>query len=248
MPFLTGGPWEVVPLCRNNLSRKPILCEVRTVYGLATMSATKRNVVVAAFTEEQATKLTGISKRQLRYWDHQGFFAPSLAGDRSLPNSRLYSFRDLASLRVLNALRNESKVKLADLREVKEKLAHLGEDLWSKTTLYVLNRKVVFVNAETATREEVLSGQTVLGIPLQVISGDIKAAVTRLAERDASVVGRIEQHRNTLGNQRVIAGTRIPVSNIQAFSEAGYTPEQIAVEYPTLTTQDIVAAVESKAA
>lgn len=205
--------------------------------------------VLAAFTEDQAQRLTGISASQLRYWDRTGFFNPSLAAsDRSLPNSRLYSFRDLVSLRVLNALRNESKVPLPHLREVKDALAHLGEALWGKTTLYVLNRKVVIKNPETEAREEVVSHQGVLGIPLEVVTGEMQSAVDKLRERGSDVVGKIDRHRNIAHNQPVIAGTRIPVRTIQAFADEGYTAEQILAEYPTLTTEDVLAAIQHRAA
>src|SRR4051794_6182220 len=107
----------------------------------------RESSVVAAFTEDQAAKLTGISVRQLRYWDRTGFFVPTLAyEDRRQPYSRLYSFRDLVCLKVVSALRNEASVSLPHLREVKEKLSHLGDDLWAKTVLYVLKRRVVFHN------------------------------------------------------------------------------------------------------
>jgi DNA-binding transcriptional MerR regulator len=39
----------------------------------------KDDVVVAAFTEEQAEKLTSVSKRQLQHWDRTDFFVPSMA-------------------------------------------------------------------------------------------------------------------------------------------------------------------------
>jgi DNA-binding transcriptional MerR regulator len=84
------------------------------------MSDRDASVVVSAFTEDQVERLTGVTKRQLRYWDRTGFFAPSLAfEDRSQPFSRLYSFRDVVSLKVLNALRNDGHVPLPQLREVR---------------------------------------------------------------------------------------------------------------------------------
>src|SRR5712671_650116 len=105
--------------------------------------------VVSAFSEEQVQRLTGITAAQLRYWDRTRFFAPSLADEnRRRPYSRVYSFRDVVCLKILNVLRNDSKVPLPHLREVKDKLAHLGDDLWAKTTLYILNKKVVFVNPD----------------------------------------------------------------------------------------------------
>ncbi|YCI03320.1 DUF433 domain-containing protein [Ensifer sp. D2-11] len=199
--------------------------------------------VVAAFTEEQAERLTGISVRQLRHWDRTGFFVPSLAyEDRSKPFSRLYSFRDLVSLKVLNALRNDAKVSLPHLRTVKEKLAHLGDDVWAKTTLYVLNKKVVFENPLSRTKEEIVTGQGVLQIPLRVVTGNMNEAVNAMRQREAGAVGKIEKKRG-FGGHAVIAGTRIPVQAVKAFAAEGYTPEQIQQEYPTLTKADIAAAI-----
>jgi MerR-like DNA binding protein len=77
------------------------------------MAKPESNVVVSAFTEDQVERLTGISQRQLRYWDRTGFFVPSLAyEDRRSPYSRLYSFRDIVSLKIVSALRNEANVPL----------------------------------------------------------------------------------------------------------------------------------------
>lgn len=205
--------------------------------------------VVSAFTEDHVSRLTGISKRQLRYWDNDGFFVPSMAyEDRSRPYSRLYSFRDVVSLKVLNKLRNESKVSLPHLREVKDKLAHLGDDMWSKTTLYVLKKRVVFDNPETKAKEEVVSGQGVLQIPLKVVTGDMKEQVKELSRRDQTVIGKFDQRRGVAHNQLVIAGTRIPVRSVKAFADAGYSVAQIKREYPTLTDEDIRAAIKYDAA
>lgn len=202
------------------------------------------DTVIAAFTEDQAERLTGVSKRQLRYWDRDAFFTPSIAyEDRRRPYSRLYSFRDVVALKVINALRNDAGVPLKHLRQVKEKLLHLGEDLWSQTTLYVLNKRVVFVNPETEAMEEIVTGQGVLQIPLQVVAGNMRAAVRSLRERDPGSIGKIERKRNIVHNQTVIAGTRIPVRSVKAFADAGYSLEQIKKEYPTLTDDDIQAAI-----
>lgn len=200
--------------------------------------------VIAAFTDEQTEKLTGISRRQLRYWDRTQFFVPSLIfGDFKTPFGRLYSFRDLVSLKVVNALRNEAKVPLSHLRDVKERLAHLGEDLWAKTTLYVLNRKVIFHHPDNDAREEVVPGQAILEIPLLVVSGNMQEAVTALRERDVSLTGKLERHKNVAHNAMVIAGTRIPVRSIKSFASAGYSVSDIKAEYPTLTDRDIDAAL-----
>jgi DNA-binding transcriptional MerR regulator len=57
------------------------------------------------FTAHQATKFTGCTPRQLRYWDEIGLVTPSVqrTGGRS-GVARLYSFRDLVALRVVKSL------------------------------------------------------------------------------------------------------------------------------------------------
>jgi uncharacterized protein (DUF433 family) len=148
-------------------------------------------------------------------------------------------------LKVLNALRNEANVSLQHLRSVKERLSHLGEDVWAKTTLYVLNKKVVFENPETQNKEEVVTGQGVLQIPLMIVTGDMRRAVDEMKKRDvSSLSGKIERIKGIAGNRPVIAGTRIPVSTIKAFADEGFSAEQIIEEYPTLTLEDIQAAIE----
>ncbi len=134
--------------------------------------------VIAGFTEVQAERLTGVSQRQLRYWARSSFFMPSLkVEDAELSDMRLYSFRDLACLKVISALRNEAKVPLQELRRVKSRLVRLGEDLWATTTLYVLGKRVVFDNPETGGKEEVATGQGVFQIPLKVVTGEIEEAI-----------------------------------------------------------------------
>jgi uncharacterized protein (DUF433 family) len=154
----------------------------------------------------------------------------------------------LVCLKIVNALRNDANVSLPHLREVKDRLAHLGDDLWAKTTLYVLNKRVVFDNPETDQREVVITGEGVLQIPLVAVSGSMERAVRALWKRDESTIGKIERQRNIAQNEVVIAGTRIPVSGVKAFAEAGYSIEQIKKEYPTLTEADIRAAIAYEAA
>lgn len=200
--------------------------------------------IVAAFTEAQAARLTGVSQRQLRYWASDGFFVPGLAVTQlELPAGPHYSFRDLVCLKVISALRNDAKIPLKELRTVKEKLSHLGDDMWATTTLYILGKRVVFDNPETRERTELSSGQFVLQIPLLVVTGEMDQAVRAMRQRDADSVGKIVRRRGVLQNQAVLAGTRIPVRVIKEFSAAGYSVEQILAEFPTLARADVKAAL-----
>jgi uncharacterized protein (DUF433 family) len=44
-------------------------------------------------------------------------------------------------------------------------------------------------------------------------------------------------------NTPVVAGTRIPTAAVRRFHEAGYSPSQIMREYPSLTPEDVKAAL-----
>lgn len=204
-------------------------------------------IVIAAFSEEQVERLTGISKRQLRYWDRTNFFKPAFVNDnRRVAFSRIYSFRDVASLRILNVLRNQYNVPLQHLRKVAEDLPQLSDAKWISTELFVLDRRVVFVEPGTDQYREILSKQYVIGIPLSVVVSDTKRDVERLQEREKEDVGKVARGRNVRHNALVIAGTRIAVETIKRFAEDGYSIKQIMKEYPTLTEIDIKAALKHK--
>ncbi|HEX6947213.1 MAG TPA: helix-turn-helix domain-containing protein [Acidimicrobiia bacterium] len=58
-----------------------------------------------AFTAEQASRLSGCTHHQLRYWDRVGLVSPSIQNTGGRPGvRRLYSFRDLVALRVVRSL------------------------------------------------------------------------------------------------------------------------------------------------
>lgn len=204
--------------------------------------------VVMAFSEEHVERLTGITVHQLRYWDKTGFFHPQFAADdRRVAFSRVYSFKDIVSLRVLNMLRNQHNVPLPHLRDVSKKLAHLADDRWTRTTLYVLKKRVYFDEPETRQKRELIGGQYALGIPLAVVVEDTERDVKEFHRRDAAQVGALAKNRLVAHNATVIAGTRISTAAIKRFSDAGYSTEQILSEYPDLTERDIEAALAHEA-
>ena len=59
-----------------------------------------------AFNSEDASRLTGATQSQLRYWDKLRLVQPSIQGTRGRPGRRRkYSFRDLVMLRVVVTLK-----------------------------------------------------------------------------------------------------------------------------------------------
>ena len=57
------------------------------------------------FTAEQASRFTGCTAHQLRYWDRISLVKPSIQATGGRPGvRRLYSFRDLVALKVIRSL------------------------------------------------------------------------------------------------------------------------------------------------
>jgi uncharacterized protein (DUF433 family) len=205
------------------------------------------STVVAAFSEEQTEKLTGISRAQLRYWDETDFYRPSYSENRPIAYSRVYSFRDLVALRVLDVLRNKFGISLQHLRDVRTRLGALDDnpERWIETRLYPFNGRVIWYETNSEQPTEVASGQLVAYVELNDIVQETKDAIGRLRfARDSSSIGTIEKSRYVMRNAAVIAGTRIPVKAIKRFAAAGYSMPQIIAEYPDLTERDIAAALQ----
>lgn len=197
-------------------------------------------IVIGAFGEEAAAKLSGLSIGQLKMWDRTGFLRPSYAAvDRHLPHNRIYSFRDIVSLRVLGQLRNKLRVPMQELRRVSHALSDLGEAKWTVTTLYVLGRRVVFDDPRTSERREVVSGQRVFDIPLLVAISDTKDAISKLNNRHGDQLGHIVREKFVLQNEPVFEGSRISVAAIERYCNAGYSNAEILSEYPSLAVEDV---------
>ena len=198
--------------------------------------------VITAYSEDQVSRLTSISVDQLRYWDRTGFFPPEFGyAECRAAFSRVYSYLDLVSLKVIARLRG--KTSLQQLRLVKEKLVEIGPALWRGVELWVQRKKVVYVHPETGEPEEVVSGQRLLKLPLREITDDLDAELRKLTARDEGTVGSIDRNRRVMRNRPVVAGTRIPVEAVRSFHEAGYGVEDIIAEYPSLTPRDVEAAL-----
>lgn len=200
--------------------------------------------VIAAFSEDQTSRLTGVSKSQLRYWDKTDFFVPSFAGeDRGAPFSRLYSFQDIVSLKVLDTIRNKYKVPLSHMRDVRQHISAKQKNNWTGMKLWVVKKRLVWEEPTSKRLQEILSGQHVSPVLIGEIVQELKTKISELNTREASKHGQIGQNRYIQHNAPVVAGTRIPVVAIKRFASAGYSAPQIQREYPDLTLDDIRAAL-----
>jgi DNA-binding transcriptional MerR regulator len=197
---------------------------------------------VRAFTSRKVCGLTGLSPRQLQYWDERGFVSPSLRRRKGPGRRRLYDFRDLVSLRVASDLRREG-ISLQLIRSVVDHLRDLDyANPLSELRFWVDKGRLDFSEADTV-REGRLPSQTIVEgvIPFAEIVRELDEEIVRLDQERP--VGQIERRRGVLGSKPVIAGTRIPVQTLQRLRDDGADEAEILELYPDLTPADVKAAL-----
>ncbi|MBV8527697.1 MAG: DUF433 domain-containing protein [Candidatus Dormibacteraeota bacterium] len=200
--------------------------------------------VERAFTWERVGRLTGLSKRQLQYWDEQRFLRPTLSAGRGRGHPRLYAFRDLVALRVAADLRRQG-ISLQLIRKVDRYLRKLDYDHpLSELTFRVLGAELYFEESKT-WREGRKPEQTVATyeVPLAAIVEHLEADIAELTRRS---VGRFERRRGALGSKELFAGTRIPVDSVRRMVAAGISDADIIAGYPDLEAGDIAAVRREK--
>lgn len=200
--------------------------------------------IVRFFGADHVQRLTGLSAFQLREWDKAGFFAPQYAYEnRRSAAARVYSFQDLVGLRTLAVLSKVHRIWLPELKKTAKNLSQWSRTPWSSLTLYVLNREVHFHNPVTGKIEGANSGQQAIAIPLEDVMADMRAEAERLSKRPSESIGNLDRRKFKMHNAWCVAGTRIPVSAIYSFTDAGYEPKQIIEQYPDLTVKDVKVAL-----
>jgi len=201
-----------------------------------------------AFTGPQIERLTGLSRRQLTYWEQTGVYSASYIDDRPYrPYKRIYSFRDLVSLRALALLRNKHNVRLDALRSAGRYLSDYVDSPWSELQFRVgPNHEVIFRDPRSGEwiTSDPLGQRVIATILLDDIRNEVERDSAALLERNPADIGQISRHRHVAHNQWVVRGTRVTTDTIWDFHEAGYTPEQIQVEYPHITIADVISAIQ----
>jgi uncharacterized protein (DUF433 family) len=206
------------------------------------------NSGIVAFSADQVRRLTGLSLRQLAYWDKTGFFSPEHApGYRAGAFSRVYSFRDVVGLYTIALLRKRHRFPLQQLRRVGEYLHRHHETPWAGLALFIAGREVLFRDPTDPT--DYISaapkspGQRVIPVYLEEVAGKVRDITEGLRRRPKELVGQIVRNRYVVHNAPVLAGTRIPTAAVWNFFAAGYTTSAILREYPRLKPRDVVAAI-----
>lgn len=204
----------------------------------------KSNTVIMAFTAEQISRLAGISVDRLRYWEKTEAFVPERLGQiLPGPYSRIYTFQDLVSLRVIAELRTNHGINLQQLRNVTQYITRHSDQPWSSLSVRVFGRTLIFrdpIMGSWVSAEHM--GQLTYIIDFEQVSREAEIDARAAMKRDPDDAGQIVRHRNVMNNQWVFKGTRITVESIQEYLRRDFTAAQILRDMPSLTNKDIEAA------
>jgi DNA-binding transcriptional MerR regulator len=152
---------------------------------------------VDGFTAQQASKLTGCTAHQLRYWDRVKLVVPSLQSTGGRPGKRrLYSFRDLVSLRVVRSLLDNG-MSVQRVRRAWDYLRRSADmDLHLANVKLVAEGEAIYAIAEDAQILDALrQGQLAFFGTINEITLDVEEDVTRFEldrDRFLEMLQRVE--------------------------------------------------------
>lgn len=132
------------------------------------------------FTADQATRFTGCTAHQLRYWDRIGLVRPNVQATGGRPGvRRLYSFRDLVGLRSVRSLL-DSGMSLQRIRRAFDylrKRAALEEELANVTL--VAEGSGIFASSEGEVVDALRHGQLAFFSTLDHVATGVEGRVAQ---------------------------------------------------------------------
>jgi DNA-binding transcriptional MerR regulator len=147
------------------------------------------------YDSKMASRIVGVSLRQIQYWDERGFVRPSVKAAQGRGTKRLYSFHDLVCLKVVKDLTYHGfslqKVRRC-LRPLKQYSAQGEEPLGSLR--YVTDGEKLFVI--TSDRKKILDameGHFVLSLGIGNLVRELNGEVRRAAHHTAGETSRTLQ-------------------------------------------------------
>jgi DNA-binding transcriptional MerR regulator len=131
----------------------------------------------------EVTKIVGISYRQLDYWARTGLVRPSVQDAQGSGTQRLYSFQDLAMLKVIKRLL-DSGVNLQRVRAAMKTLKALDEPALG-TTLIVDGDRIYSVESPEAVVDLVKGGQAVFAVAVDKVWTDLEGTLAKGGRKKA---------------------------------------------------------------
>lgn len=203
--------------------------------------------MLGPFTTAQVKQITGLTIRQIDYWDRIRFIRPSIAKAKGRGSVRRYSIMDIVEMKTAKGLL-EGGISLRKIKEafqyLRKAMPHIRRPLLELRLVALPGKKFVLARDNPGYMELVdTPGQMVLFVaPVGQIAKEVEDQVEELKQAKKFVDERIEINPEVMGGAPVIAGTRIPIDTILYYLRHGWDAKKIAKEFPSLTAKDVEAA------
>jgi DNA-binding transcriptional MerR regulator len=125
--------------------------------------------------------IVGITYRQLDYWARTGLVRPSVKDAKGSGSQRLYSFQDLALLKLIKRML-DSGVNLHQVRKAMRTLKGLDEPALG-ATLVVDGNRIYSVESPEAVVDLVKGGQAVFAIALDKVWTDLEGSLAKATKK-----------------------------------------------------------------
>ena len=155
-----------------------------------------------AYDSKMASRIVGVSLRQIQYWDERGFVRPSVKPAQGRGTKRLYSFHDLVCLKVVKDLTYHG-ISLQKIRRCLQPLKQYTAkaELPLDSVKYVTDGEKLFVI--TSDRKKILDAMErhfvlSLGIGnlVRELNGDVRRAAARAGGGEtAGILPRLQEKR-----------------------------------------------------
>jgi len=122
-------------------------------------------------------RIVGISYRQLDYWARTGLIRPSVKDAQGSGTQRLYSFRDLATLKIIKKLL-DTGVSLQQVRKAIGTLRDLREPA-TGTTLVSDGVRIYAVDSPEAVVDLLAKGQGVFAVAVDRVWTDLEGTLAK---------------------------------------------------------------------
>src|SRR5712691_7247531 len=136
------------------------------------------------FSADTARRLTGVTYRQLDYWDKTGLVRPSIRGAEGKGSRRIYSFQDVVELRVVSRML-ASGVSLPAVRKAVRYLQSHFDRVTrplAQLTLVASGRNVLVRTDDPRHLVDATSGgQVVVAVPVAAIAREVEKNVVELS-------------------------------------------------------------------
>ncbi len=136
----------------------------------------------------EVCRIAGISYRQLDYWARTGLVRPSVRDAQGSGTQRLYSFQDLAQLKIIKKLL-DTGVGLQQVRRAIGTLRELREPA-TGTTLVSDGSRIYAVESPEAVVDLLAKGQGVFAVAVDRVWTDLEGTLAKGAKKKGREVAR----------------------------------------------------------